>query len=237
MFRKFLLTLVLLSPFVIYAQEPSSSKWTGEAELGYLKTSGNTDTESLHAKGKIVNERPKWRHTGTIEVVNKSDKGVDTADRLYVTGKSDYQINGRSYLFVMLSYDDDRFSGFDYQTTESVGYGYHVIKEEDLRLDVEVGAGDRQNKFADGRTSSEGLLRAAGDLEWKLSKTSTFTQALSVESGEDVTISRSLTGLKMQINGNLAAKLAYNVKHTSDVPPGFEKTDKESIVTLVYSFK
>ena len=207
-------SILLLFTILAQAEEKPASKWSGEAELGYLKTTGNTQTESLHAKGKLVNERKKWKHTG----------------------KSDYNIDDLSYLFIALSYDNDEFSGYDYQATGTVGYGYHIIKKETLKLDLEAGVGARQSKLNAGTSNSEGVIRGAADLAWVISKTSTFTQFLSVEAGEDNTISRSVTALKMEIIGNLAAKLSHTIKHSSDVPAGIEKTDTESVVTLVYSF-
>lgn len=226
----------LLSAPLAFAEEATDSKWSGEAELGYLKTTGNTDSESLHARAKVVNERKKWRHTGTIEAVNKTDQGTNTAKRWLLTGKSDYKIDDRSYFFLMLRYEDDRFSGYDYQVSEVIGYGYTVVKTDTVKLDTEVGAGARQSKLLNGGSTSEGVVRGSADLDWKLSETATFLQHLSVEAGEDSTISRSVTGLKMQIVGNLSAKLTHSIRHASDVPAGFDKTDTESIVTLVYNF-
>lgn len=238
MLKKLIASCILLSlATMAQAEEKPDSKWSGEAELGYLKTTGNTETESLHAKGKLVNDRKKWKHTGTIEITDKSDTGATTAKRWYLTGKSDYKIDELSYLFISLTYEDDEFSGYNYQATETVGYGYHAIRKEDLKLDLEAGVGARQSELTTtGSSNSEGLIRGAADLEWKISKTSTFTQFLSVEAGEDNTISRSVTALKMQIVGSLSAKLSHSIKHSTDVPVGTEKTDTESVVTLVYSF-
>ncbi len=236
MFKKLLTLIVLLTPITLHAEEKLASKWSGEAELGYLSTTGNSDTTSLHANGKIVNEREKWKHTGTMQITNKDNDGTTTAKRLFVTGKSDYNINDLSYLFITASYDDDEFSGYQYQLAGAFGYGYHVIKKENLKLDLEAGLGARQSKFNSGESNSEGIVRVAGDFEWTISKTSVFNQFISVEAGEDNTISRSVTSLSMQIVGNLAAKLSYNVRHNSDVPPGIEKTDTESVVTIVYKF-
>lgn len=248
--KKLILTLLLLSPATAFAAETDNketkavskvevaadSKWSGEAELGYLQTSGNTDTQSTHAKGKLVNKRVNWKHQATIEIIKKDESGTTTANRTYATAKSDYNINPYSYLFVSLSYEDDNFSGFDNQYTEVVGYGNHVIKKTDLKLDLEIGAGARQSKLTTGQSTSEGLVKGALDLEWKFSKSSTFTQLLSVEAGEDNTITRSVTAFKVQVIGNLSAKLSHSIKNSSDVPVGIKKTDTESVVTLVYSF-
>ena len=234
-----MLPIILASALTVsaYADETTVSKWKGEAELGYLRTSGNTDTESLHVSGKVVNERDKWRHTGTVESIVKDENGVNTANKFYVTGKSDYSINKRSYLFVFLTYENDHFSGYDYQAGASFGYGYHLIKTETQKLDLEAGVGARKSRTDAGDTTTEGIVRGAGNYEWKISKTATFLQTLAVESGKDSTVTRSTTALKTQVAGNLSAKFALNVKHASQVPAGFKNTDTETIVTLVYNFE
>jgi putative salt-induced outer membrane protein len=80
------------------------------------------------------------------------------------------------------------------------------------------------------------VFRAAGDFEWKISKSATFIQELSSDIGEDKTITRSLTALTTKINSYLSSKIAYQLKHTSDVPPGIERTDTELTFTLLFKY-
>ena len=60
--------------------------------------------------------------------------------------------------------------------------------------------------------------------------------AFGFEIGKELTTTRSETSLETNIVGNLAMKLAINMKHNSDVLPGKDKTDTESTVTVVYRF-
>ena len=105
-----------------------------------------------------------------------------------------------------------------------------------MKLDLEIGPGARQTKLDNGETDSEAIARGAAKLEWDISKTSKFTEVLTVEAGEDVTITKSVTGLSSKINGNLSMKITYTYKTTSEVPVGTDDTDTETAVTLVYNF-
>ena len=105
-----------------------------------------------------------------------------------------------------------------------------------MTLDLEAGPGARRYKITNGKSDTEFLVRGAAKYAWKITTTSKFTEDLTVESSSDTTITKSVTGLSSKINGDLAMKVTYTVKHTSDVPPGIEKTDTETAVTLVYSF-
>ena len=213
------------------------SAWKGDAELGLLITNGNTKTKNISAKGKVVNDRDRWRHTVTAEALNTSEQGATSSERYYVSGKSDYKLTEKSYTFGLLTYENDRFSGYDHRTTETLGYGRNVIKRETLTLDLEAGLGARQSKISDtGENQNEGLIHLAGSLGWKLSETSTFTEDLSSDIGEKSTVTKSVTALKTQIAGNLASKLSFTAQHSSKVPAGVTKLDTETAITLVYGF-
>ena len=230
-----LVALLLTTPLSA-AEQTSSASWKGEAELGFISTSGNTETETLNAKAKLVNERDKWKHTFIVEATRASDNDVVTAQRYFASGKTDYKYGDKSYIFGLLKYEDDRFSGYNYQASLVMGYGHKIIKREDLMLDAEVGAGTRQSELDSGEKDDEAILYAGMDLDWKISKSTSFNEKLTVEAGDEATITKSVTALKSKINAKLASKITYTIKHVSEVPVGVEKTDKEIAVTLVYNF-
>jgi putative salt-induced outer membrane protein len=210
--------------------------WKANVEIGFVTTDGNTQTETLNAKAKAETEREKWRHTMSLEALNSSDSGVSTAERYLVSGQSSFKMGPKNFFYALLSYEDDRFSGYDYRATVSVGYGRRVIADPDLTLDLEIGPGVRQSKPDTGDTVDEMLVRGAAKLAWAVSKTSKFSEELTVDGGEDVTVTKSVTALSAKVNSSLATKLTYTIKNTSVVPAGIEKTDSETAVTLVYDF-
>jgi putative salt-induced outer membrane protein len=210
------------------------TRWKGNVEIGFVRTAGNTETETLNAKAKAETEREKWRHTINLEALNSSDQKVATAERYMLSGQSSFKMGAKNFFYALASYEDDRFSGYDYRVTESIGYGRRVIGEPTLTLDLEIGPGARQSRLDSGKTEDELLARGAAKLMWKVSDTSKFTEDFSTEVSKDVTITKSVTGLSAKVNGSLATKLTYTIKNTSDVPPGIEKTDSEMAVTLVF---
>ncbi|MEW6645575.1 MAG: DUF481 domain-containing protein [Pseudomonadota bacterium] len=208
----------------------------GEAELGMVTTSGNTDTRSINAKARLRYLTETWRHEGRLEGLRTSDGDTITAERYLASGKSDYRFTPADYLFVTVRYEDDRFSGYDYQFSEAVGYGRRVVKTESVELDLEIGAGGRHSRESGQAREDEAIVRGAAKLGWAVSPTSRFTEELLVESGESNTYTESVSALSVRINSRFALKLSLTVKHNSDVPAGVEKTDTLSAVTLVYDF-
>ncbi len=216
--------------------EEQDSGWSGEAELGFVATSGNTDTQSLVFKGKALNVIGKWNNEILLDVLNAEADDVRTAERYFLEAKTKRNFTEHDYGFGNFSHTDDRFSGYQYRTSLTAGYGRHVLSGDIFKLDLEAGVGGRRSKPDVGNTDNEGVLRLAGFFNWQISDTAKFTQDLISEIGSDVTISRSLTALSAKVNSTLAVRLSYGIRHTSEVPPGIEKVDRETAVTLVYGF-
>ena len=216
--------------------ENSPSKWITELGLGYVKTTGNTQTASIKATAKTVNERQRWRHSASLEALNAAENDKTTAERYLLTGKTDYKYSKFNYWYLTISYENDRFSGYDRRTSESAGYGRRLIEQSNLTLDAEIGPGARQTKYDKGEQTREAIGRIAGTLKWKISNNSDFGEEITSEFGDKTTVTKSVSSLKASINSQLAMKLSYTMKYTSDVPIGTKKTDTESVVTLVYNF-
>lgn len=237
--RIMMTTAALAVSMTAWAQEPEApaKPWSAELGLGIVITDGNSDTSSVNGSGEIVYQRSQWRHSARAEAFRSSTEGEKTAERYTITGKSDYHLDDRNYVFGLLGYEDDRFSGYDYQGTASVGYGRDVLRGDRVNAFLEAGVGARHYRVTDAEDSdAEGTIRLAGGLEWKISETATFTQEADTTIGEEVTVTNSITSLSSQVVGNLAAKFSLHIRHISDVPPDTEKRDTKFTANLVYSF-
>lgn len=210
--------------------------WDGEAELGVVNTSGNSETSTVNAKFSVVNERRKWRNTFHTEYLLASDTEQTTAERFVAEGATNYKLSEHSYLLVLnLRYVKDRFAGIDRRLTESMGYG-HIFNWDHMKLNLEGGLGARQTNYVDGTSESDAIIRLAGDYRWQFSKTGELAERAFTEIGESNTHSESETALKLHVYGNLATKISYKIINDTEVPAGRKKTDTISAVTLVYDF-
>lgn len=216
-------------------EEETDKSWSGAVELGAVFTSGNTEEENIKLRADAVRESELWQHTIHIDGFRSSRDDELTAHRMYSSYQVDRKLNGDS-LFGRFSYEDDRFSGFDYQANLTGGYSKALITRETLKLNGDAGIGVRHSRLDTGDRDNELILRLAGDLRWQISENAVFEQTLSTEIGQESTITRSETSLASDIIGSLAMKLAFYVRHQSDVPDGKEETDTEASVTLVYKF-
>ena len=236
-----LLLILALLPVNAQAESP----WGGEGEIGFLMTSGNSETESVNAKLGLSYESNHWRHNGNFEALYSAEEQETetgesemetSAEKYLVSAKTAYKFTEKDYAFLRGSYEDDRFSGYDYQTSFSAGYGRQLFKTERMLMEIEAGPGYRYNRLDDGKTEEEVIGRGAALFSVQLSEGASFKQELSVEAGKDQTVTKSISSVKAQIVGALSMKASFTAEHTSTVPEDTDKTDTETALTLVYSF-
>ena len=243
-FLLMLASLVSLSGNTLAEEKESEEKspWTSSVELGFIRTTGNTETQTLAGKADVVYEVDKWRHTGHAEGYGAEAKNQTTgenevsAERYELSGKTDYKFTDLDYAYGLIKLKKDRFSGFEYEHIISAGYGRKAIKQDNMELDLEIGPGERFFKVDGGQAEEEALLRLAAKYWWQITDASKFTQSLSTDIGEEITSSESITGIQANINKTLALKFTYTVRHKTRVPADNEKTDTETAMTLVYTF-
>lgn len=236
-----LLLIWVLCPPILYAAESTTEQptgeWKGEGELGFSSTSGNTESENLNANLGLSRQTENWKHSISLEAFRAKTDGETNVDLLELRERSEYGLSERSYAYGQLRYEDDEFSGYDYQTTVTVGAGSRFVESERHRLDASAGVGIRRVKdSASGDSDDEGIVGADLIYQYTISETASLNERLLLEAGEDNTYSESETALVTRISGALSARFSYLVKHNSTVPPGIEKTDRFVTVSLVYAF-
>ena len=232
--------LVFAASNVLAADEEEKkekeSPWKTTAGLGYVNTSGNTNTETLIFKFDTAYEIEKWKHEGHFDTLNASTDDISTADRKRLTAQTNYKFRPRDYFYGNFSYEDDKFSGFEYQAKVSIGYGRKLLTLDNHKLDAEIGPGYRNFKPDNQPRDDEALLRLAGFYKWKISDSSDFNQDLIGDFGELQDEWRSITGLRTSINKSFSLRLAYEVRYLDVVPIGNDNYDRTTTATLDYTF-
>jgi putative salt-induced outer membrane protein len=243
MIRAVCLLIALAPALQSYAQQPAAAPaapkpdpWLVKATLGYLATSGNTESSSLNSGFSVAYASGDWLHAFDGKAINASEDGQTTAEAYALGWKSEYSLTDTDFLFGRVDWRKDRFSGYDQQLSETIGYGRRLIDTGVHVLNAEIGAGARQSDLADGSRESEGILRAGLDYLWQFSETAQFTQVLAVESGSENTFLESVSSLTARLAGGLALVAAYTIRNNSSVPTGTGNTDTFTALSLEYAF-
>lgn len=242
--------------------KPKAKPLSVEAEVGMIVTSGNTESSSFAGKLDVKHDMKKWKNNYVLSAFYKEDEviiedtGTDisetqtTAEKFFASAQSDYKLDSEHKgLFVYGSYEDDKFSGFDYQATIAVGYSDRLFETEKSWLDYSVGPGmaiARTEEFIDdlGNTNPAEktetfAVRFSASYVYQFTEHAKFTQKISSDvAGESDknTKTKSETGLTATINGSMALKLSYIINHNTQPPFDREKMDTISAVTLVFTY-
>jgi putative salt-induced outer membrane protein len=237
--------LFALAPAAI---APAHAAWTGKGEAGLVISSGNTETEAGNVKLALTREADNWKNTFGLAALYASDEGGATAQRWEASTQADYNFSPKTFWFGAARYEDDRFNGFEYQATVSSGLGRKFVDTDRTRFVGTAGVGykffETRDAFdengaliQEGASDSEVVFRGTLDVEHRLTDTTKLIDRFIVEAGADNTFYRNDLSVEVKMTEVLALALGYSVRHNSDPPPGFERTDTLTTVNLVYEFK
>jgi len=245
---KITLLALALAPFTAFAAEETEEDklWSGEANLSYIDNSGNTESTNLDFRSGATRDGEDWRNIYKLEASNETSEQEDedgnksevrTAESYFASAKAEYKFGEKSYFFGLLEYEDDRFSGYDYEASVTFGYGRDILMNKVHELSADAGIGYRESKETEtGDVVEEAVLRLGALYLWRISDTATFDEDFSTEIGEEKTVTKSYTRLKVKINGSLHGFVAYEIKHTDEVPEGTKNSDRKFMVGVNYTF-
>ncbi|MCH2669802.1 MAG: DUF481 domain-containing protein [Gammaproteobacteria bacterium] len=228
--------VIFLIFFVSMTHAQDDPGFSGRAGLGFLATSGNSDTQSLNGNLDMWLNFDSWRHAVNAQAIKSKTSGTTTSEAIGWSWQSDYTINETDYIFGITAIDKDEFSTYDQQTRIAFGYGRRVIDLERHVLNAEVGFGSRQADLRNKTSQDGAILRWSGDYRWIISDVSEFNQTLSIEGGADNVFLESSSALSTNVRENLALVTSFAIKSNSDVLPGSKKTDTFTAISLEYTF-
>lgn len=235
------------------AEKPSyaigeDSEMSMIGEFGLVEASGNTSTSSVTAKINASQELTHWSYQIISDFLYKrsateidgENVSATSAQKLFLSSQIDYKLlDPNNRVFIYGEYEDNRFSGFDYQTAVAAGWTSRLWRDEISELKYSIGPGYSVSKYESNKNLADDqgiIVRAAFEYKHKFNKQATFRQFVSAEAASDSTKTKSETSLSTKINGSLAMKLTFVVNHDTGVSQETEELDTETAVTLVYQF-
>jgi putative salt-induced outer membrane protein len=223
--------------------------WVGKGQLGFLASQGNTQASSANAAIDMDLLANPWEHKLHLEGLYGKSAGIVAAERWGAGWQSDYDFTPELFGFGGLRYQHDMFSGFQYQASETAGAGYKLINSGDTKLSVQAGVGYREErpeqltKLDTGQeirtlqSKDNNVIFTAGlDYSQALTRTTTLSNKLLVESGSDDTLITNALALTVKMSTKLALSLGYSLQDNTKPPAGLKKIDSVETANLVFAF-
>jgi len=241
------LAFAALAVLILHAA-PAAAQWSARGELGVVIASGNTETKAGNAKVAIEHKGEAWTNKGTFAAVYAADEIGSTAQRWEGTEQSEYRFNPHNFWFGGARYENDHFSGFTHQGTISTGLGHVFLDSDTTTLKGQLGTGFKFFETREVYSLAGALLipRESGnaiagianvDFKHAFNASTTLLDKFTAEYTSENTFLQNELSLQVKMSDKLAVALGYAVRHNTDPPPGFGKTDTLTTANLVYELK
>lgn len=247
-----LFTLIVFLSSLVQAEEAKSEKkWSDEAEISFVNTSGNSETTTLSAKNLL-----KYKFTDKLEgewdaAALFSQSEDETTEETNTTAER-YSTNLRlSYLFTERFYSGlgagwlrDELAGLKnkFYVGPYAGYKFltgpkHLLKgelglnytDEDYTPEKEIDFEDKD--FVEGR--------AFGLYEYLFTEKAKFSQSLEYlydfDESDNYKVN-AVSALTVAVTDIFSVKTSYEIRYVNEVPDDIEDTDRVLTVALVANF-
>ena len=197
--------LLLAMTLRLMAEE--STEFITHTELGYVSTSGNTNTKSgsLDFAGKQTIEKHSLKLD--FDYLYGEESGVENNNKLITEINYDYRFAKHFTFNYLAGYKNDKFSGFEYQVYTGPGTKYIAVDNETHKLNFQANIlyakdvhmtkyyndaqklDDNETKYpyypekgtfeTPGSTNEYGSYLIKGDYTWAITEGFKFIQELS----------------------------------------------------------
>lgn len=247
------LAIAACSPLLAEEVADAERPWSNKTELGFVMTTGNSETDSLNFANVFKYRFPnselqidasalRAKQTNVTKTVEAGDLTVTeedetTAEKYFFGGRMRFDITERLFWYASASWFSNEPAGIDDRYSYGAGLGYQVLKNERHDFKVELGADYVDETPVDGPSDTFTSLRAFAGYEYKISDTATFNQDVeflpNLDESDDLRIN-SITSLTASINDHVALKASYTINY--DGQPIVETITGDDDTTATFEF-
>jgi putative salt-induced outer membrane protein YdiY len=221
------------------------SPWHTTASINAAVSRGNADTLLM---GAAINSLRKWDKNeialgadGTFG--SNSDpttrKETTTAQNYGLYAQYNRMLSDRVYLGLRSDARQDRIAFIDYRATVAPAFGYHLIKNDRLKLKLENGPAFIFERLKGAGTANYLTLRVAEEVQWKINDRASIVQSMEylpqVEDFGNYVVNFNL-GLSTKITEKASATITFQDFYRSVPAPGRRGNDLRLMAGISYSF-
>ncbi|NOT08258.1 MAG: DUF481 domain-containing protein [Gemmatimonadales bacterium] len=202
-------------------------------DLGFVNASGNSEVTSFNLGDKLVAQTGDKRHlfTQLFGFIYGRTDGETTANSWRASGRYEYGVSKRFYLYAQAGAERNRFAGIARRFEEGPGVVVKAVAAPKDEFDLEGGVSLVQQRATDGTEDNFAAGRVAALYKHKFTDKTYLAQTIeflpNLEVSKDYRIN-SETSLVAPISGNVAVKAAYVIRFDNTPLVTDTKTFKKS---------
>lgn len=239
-FKINLLFLFLFFPLTLsFAQEEKKATWEQSFSLGLNLTEGNNDTFLFNTKYDASKSKDNSKIVFGLDANFGTENDKQSTNNYGGKGQYNKNISKKMYWLVSSSFKVDKIADLDYRFLIGPGLGRNLIKSKKTQFDIEAGLSYLREKFKTTTADDDIAVRAAQNMNHKLSDTAKVWQSLeylgTIDDFDDYLLNAELgveTSMTKKVNLKSFIKNSFN----NAPAPGKKKNDLSFVTMLTYLF-
>ena len=213
---------------------------SGQVNVGFNKSTGNTDNEKIRIDGEIVARTKKNRYTAGGQYNRAEDDGDKTEDNALGYLKYDHFLTEKLYFYANGLFERDKFKDINLRTTLGPGIGYQVFESEEMNLSFEAGPSyvntDYEDQDDDDNISGRWAMKFDRYFFDKLFQYYLNNEGyVSLSDAEDVFMF-TRTGLRFPVRAGIFLNAGWEWDWDNTPSPDSDRSDYRYILSLGYGF-
>lgn len=233
--------LFVLSP--AHADKPQDGRsWKARIEFSYVKSSGNTDTQTLAGNLGISKLGDVNRYYLDGSLLQAESDGEETSNKISLNGRWERTFSERFFGLLSTGYSRDKFSGFDYRVFGGPGIGYDLIKTDIHKLQWLLSFLYYRDEFSvgDERSDSYQTGKVSAKYEWQIQENVKLKETLDYLvslKDTDRSFIDSVTSVEVKINQSISLGVSYTINYQNKPPsPDLKNSDVTFLTKLIFDF-
>lgn len=220
-------------------EHSEEARYKTKTVISYSNTKGNTETSQFGLA--LHGERKRKKNTITLDLsaLQSSSNGIENNNKWLALLQYDRALSEELYFNYLISYGEDRFSGFDYQFNTGPGLGYKVLQSDTQKLNLRGNVLYSKDSIAGGG-SNEYVSGLAGlEYVWQILDNLSFREDATYKSQVDDADNYfvySKTAINSKINGNFSLGLSYQIDYKNIPAETKERTDRVLLASLIIDY-
>jgi putative salt-induced outer membrane protein len=229
------LTALALQALPVHAQAAQAAKpdtakpLKVTAGVAFLDASGNTDVTTLSINEKLEWKRPRFLWSQSINGINSSTDGEESANLLAIGLRGDWKPKGRLSVYSLVNFDRNRFADIRRRFEEGLGLGYRLVDRTHHRLTTELGSQFVQQQNLQEVTDNFLAGRAAELYRYSFKDDTYLEERVeylpNFEKTEDYRMNVE-ANVVAPLSRHLGLKIGYVVRFDNLPEPTVKKTDR-----------
>ena len=214
---------------------PQNQDIITHVKLGYIKTDGNTNTETFALDGSF---KKAWgKNSGSIVFDSQygDAEGIETKSKYFVELGYAYLFTDTLSFTYLAGYKNDKFSSYNYQAYTGPGMKWATYKSDKQKLNLEGSILYSQDELQsqnvvapDDATTTYGAYQAKLSYELQILENLKFNQDLSYRASFEEASNYfiySKSALTSKISDIFSAGVDYKIDYTNEVAAGIFRRD------------